>query len=204
MKKTISSLIVFWGMTTLAFAVDQHKGKEDAALARLTDSCIICHGAQGISVVPNFPSLAGQGAKYLAKQMMDMKEGIRSVPEMTAFVKDMSEEDINKVASFYANLPAPSGVTESKHVSLGESVYKGGGDNSPSCQGCHSPEGNGIFLAGYPRLAGLNADYIIKQLTDFKEKRRTNDKDSVMRDVAKKLSTEEIKAVAHYIQGLRK
>lgn len=205
--KPIFSLIVFLGVASLAFGANEDskkKGTQVIDAAKLTEVCTTCHSTQGINIAPNFPSLAGQGAKYLAKQTMDIKAGIRNVPEMLPFVKDMSKEDINKIASFYASLPAPSGVTESKHISLGEQIYRGGSDNSPPCMECHAPSGNGIALAGFPRLAGLHADYIIKQLTDFREKRRDNDDNAIMRDVSSRLSNAEIEAVAHYIQGLGK
>lgn len=73
----------------------------------------------------------------------------------------------------------------------------------PACTGCHSPNGAGNDLAGFPKLNGQHATYVAKQLTDFREGNRTNDGDSmIMRAIAAKLSNKDIEAVSSYIQGL--
>ncbi len=73
----------------------------------------------------------------------------------------------------------------------------------PACTGCHSPDGAGIALAGFPHLSGQHAQYISKQLTDFREGNRTNDGDAMtMRSIASKLSNKDVEALASYIQGL--
>ncbi len=73
----------------------------------------------------------------------------------------------------------------------------------PRCTGCHSPNGAGNAAAGFPHLGGQHAQYVTKQLTDFREGNRTNDGDTmVMRSIAAKLSNKDIEAVSSYIQGL--
>jgi cytochrome c553 len=73
----------------------------------------------------------------------------------------------------------------------------------PACTGCHSPNGEGNDPAAYPKLGGQHAQYVSKQLTDFREGARTNDGDSmIMRTIAAKLSNKDIAAISSYIQGL--
>ena len=58
------------------------------------------------------------------------------------------------------------------------------------------------YLAKFPRLAGQNSDYFIAQLNQFKTKERKNDPNSIMQDIADRLTTTEIEAVASYVAGL--
>ena len=202
MNKVILSLIVSLGATGLAFA----KGDAVAGKTKVT-TCTACHGATGVSLAPNYPNLAGQGERYLAKQIMDIKAGSRSVPEMIPFVSSLSQQDADDIAAFYASQPAPSSVTDPKYVSLGEELYRAGNAKKgvPACAACHSPTGQGNSLAGYPHISGQHAQYTAKQLRDFREGDRMNDGDTtVMRTIAEKLSNKEVEAVANYIQGLGK
>lgn len=201
MKKVILSLIICLGVTGVAFA----KGDADAGKGKVA-TCTACHGASGVSPAPNWPNLAGQGERYLVKQITEIKEGKRAVPEMTAFVSKLTTQDIEDIAAFYASQSAPQGVTDPKYVSLGESLYRGGDTKKgiPACGGCHNPNGKGLALAGFPHIAGQKVDYTIKQLKDFREGDRTNDGDTkIMRTIAEKLSNKEVEAVANYINGLR-
>ena len=201
MKKVILSLVICWGVTGVAFA----KGDANAGKNKVTE-CAACHGVTGVSPAANWPNLAGQGSKYLIKQITDIKEGRRSVPEMMPFVSKLSTQDIEDIAAYYASQPAPQGATDSKYVSLGESLYRGGDTkrNIPACASCHSPTGKGNAPGGFPHIAGQKVDYTIKQLKDFREGDRTNDGDiKIMRTIAEKLSNKEVEAVANYISGLR-
>ena len=201
MNKVILSLVISLGVTGLAFA----KGDANAGKGKVA-TCTACHGATGVSPAPNWPNLAGQGEKYLIKQMTEIKKGKRSVPEMIPFMGALSEQDIEDISAFYASQTAPVGATSPEFVSLGEALYKGGDSKKkiPACSSCHSPTGKGNTLAVFPHVAGQKTDYTIKQLTDFREGHRTNDGDSkIMRAIAEKLSNKEVEAVANYISGLR-
>ncbi|WP_299734566.1 c-type cytochrome [uncultured Endozoicomonas sp.] len=201
MKKIILSLVVSLGVTGIAFA------KGDAAAGKAKSvTCSACHGAAGVSPAPNWPNLAGQGERYLVKQITEIKEGARSVPEMVPFVGGLTEQDIEDLAAFYASQPAPKGVSDPKYTSLGEALYRGGDAKKgiPACSACHSPTGQGNYLAGYPMLAGQKPDYTAKQLRDLREGDRTNDGETkIMRTIAEKMSNKEIEAVSNYISGLR-
>ena len=156
--------------------------------------------------MPNWPKLAGQGERYLLKQMMDIKSGVRNVPEMTGMLTNLNEQDLADVAAYYESQTLVGGGADADLAERGEAIYRGGNLKTglPACTGCHSPTGQGNEPAGYPHLAGQHAQYTIKQLTDFREGDRTNDGDiMVMRTIAERLSNKDIQAVAEYIQGLR-
>ncbi|MGB0360441.1 MAG: c-type cytochrome [Endozoicomonas sp.] len=201
MKKIILSLLISLGISGVAFA------KGDAAAGKAKSAtCAACHGATGVSPAPNWPNLAGQGEHYLVKQITEIKNGERSVPEMVPFVNSLTPQDIEDLSAFYASQAAPKSVTDPKYISLGQALYRGGDAKKgiPACSACHSPTGQGNYLARYPMLSGQKADYTAKQLRDFREGDRTNDGDSkIMRTIAEKMSNKEIEAVSNYISGLR-
>ncbi len=201
MKKVILSLVISLGVTGVAFA----KGDATAGKAKVA-TCSACHGATGVSPAPNWPNLAGQGEKYLIKQITEIKSGERIVPEMVPFLGTLSTQDIEDIAAYYSGQSAPAGATDPKYVALGEALYRGGNAKKgiPACSACHSPTGKGNYLANYPHIAGQKVDYTAKQLRDFREGDRTNDGDTrIMRTIAEKLSNKEVEALSNYISGLR-
>lgn len=167
--------------------------------------CGACHGPDGNSPIGNFPKLAGQGERYLLKQLREIKDGKRVVPEMTGLLMPLNDQDLADLAAWYASQKGSVGAANPAQVARGEALFRGGKleDGMPACIGCHSPDGAGNAPAGYPRLGGQHADYIKKQLNAFREEERVNDGDSmVMRSIAAKLSNKDIEALAQYIQGL--
>lgn len=200
MNKVLVTLLLTLGITGLAQAAgDAKAGQTKAAM------CGACHGADGNSAAPNFPKLAGQGERYLLKQMNDIKSGNRNVLEMTGLLTNMSEQDLADIAAYFASQNMSVGAADPALVKAGEALYRGGklAEGMPACTGCHSPNGAGNDAAGFPQLGGQHAQYVAKQLTDFREGNRTNDGDSMMmRSVAAKLSNKDIQAISSYIQGL--
>ena len=179
-------------------------GNAEAGKAKSV-ACGACHGADGNSLAPTFPKLAGQHESYLLKQLQDIKSGARSVPTMAGQLDAMSEQDLADMAAFYAVQPATPGVAKEELVELGESVYRAGirEKGVAACTACHSPTGAGNGPAKYPLLSGQHADYIATQLRAFRNDERTNDGDTrIMRDVASRLSDKELDAVASYASGL--
>ncbi|BBP73982.1 cytochrome c4 [Pseudomonas gingeri NCPPB 3146 = LMG 5327] len=200
MNKLIVSLLLTLGITGLAHAAgDAAAGQAKAAV------CGACHGPDGNSMAPNFPKLAGQGERYLDKQLHDIKSGKRTVLEMTGLLTNLSDQDIADVAAYFASQKGSVGAADPKVVARGEELFRGGklDQGMPSCTGCHSPNGAGNAAAGFPHLGGQHAQYVAKQLTDFREGTRTNDGDSkIMQSIAAKLSNKDIEAVSSYVQGL--
>ncbi|WP_025132044.1 cytochrome c [Pseudomonas sp. PH1b] len=200
MNKLLVSLLLTLGITGVAHAAgDAAAGQAKAAV------CGACHGPDGNSMAPNFPKLAGQGEKYLEKQLHDIKSGKRQVLEMTGLLTNLSDQDMSDIAAYFASQKGSVGAADPKVVARGEELFRGGklDQGMPACTGCHSPNGAGNAAAGFPHLSGQHAQYVAKQLTDFREGNRTNDGDTlVMRSIAGKLSNKDIEAVSSYIQGL--
>lgn len=171
--------------------------------ARGIVACSSCHGAGGNSTINTNPKLAGQHAAYIAKQLHNFTTPTRNNAVMTAFAKSLTEEDILNVSA-YVNAQKPkAGAAKNKDiVELGKKIYRGGiaEKSVPACAGCHSPNGAGI-PAQFPRLAGQHQDYTVAQLTNFRSGTRTNSEQ--MTAIAKRLSEDEIKAVADYVAGLK-
>ena len=200
MKNLLISLIVSAGLMSVAHAGDADAGKAKAA------TCGACHGADGNSLAPTFPKLAGQGERYLIKQIKDIRDGARQVPEMTAFVTGLSDEDIADLSAYYASQAPTAGGADENLVELGQRIYRAGVEEKgiPACLACHGPAGGGVEAAGFPRLAGQHADYTKAQLNKFSMNQRQNDGDTrIMRNIANRMHATEIEAVASYIQGLR-
>ena len=207
MNKLIVSLLLTLGITGAAVAAEGPlKGDATAGQAKAA-VCGACHGPDGNSPAPNFPKLAGQGERYLTKQLHDIKDGKRTVLEMTGLLTNLSDQDLADLAAYFASQKGSVGAADPKLVARGEKLFRGGDleKGLPSCIGCHSPNGAGIAAAGFPHLSGQHATYIAKQLTDFRKEEagRANDGDAaIMRTIARKLSDEDIAAVSSYIQGL--
>lgn len=204
MNKLFVSLLLTMGVAGAANAAEPIKGDAAAGQAK-TAVCGACHNPDGNSLAPNFPKLAGQGQRYLEKQLHDIKSGKRTVLEMTGMLANFSDQDLADIAAYFSSQKGSVGAADPKLVERGRALFNGGDleKGMPACTGCHSPNGAGIALAGFPHLGGQHAQYVAKQLTDFREGNRTNDGDAMtMRSVAGKLSNKDIEALASYIQGL--
>ncbi|KUJ83036.1 cytochrome c4 [Microbulbifer flavimaris] len=200
----------FAATPAMAAEGDPNAGKAKAA------QCAACHGADGNSISPAFPKIAGLGEKYLFKQLMDVKTGEREIPQMIGQLDNFNEQDLRDLAAYFASQPLQVAGAQPLSVMLnsgenvdglmlGRELFRAGNPATgvPACMGCHSPTGLGNAPAGYPRLGGQYADYIETQLKAFRAGTRANDGETrIMRSVAKQLSDAEIKALSQYIAGL--
>jgi cytochrome c553 len=204
MNKLLVSLLLISGISGTSQAADVPVGDPAAGQAK-TAVCGACHGPDGNSMAPNFPKLAGQGQRYLLKQLHEIKDGKRVVLEMTGLLNNLNEQDLADIAAYFSSQRGSVGAADPNLVARGEALFRGGklDQGMPACTGCHSPNGAGNAAAGFPHLGGQHADYVKKQLTAFREGERTNDGDTmVMRTIASKLSNKDIDALSAYIQGL--
>jgi cytochrome c553 len=160
------------------------------------EPCVACHGPGGKSTLPQFPILAGQTARYLYLQMRDFQEGRRSDPVMSPMVKDLTRDEMRELADYFSQQKPPPQTfkVDADKARLGKAKA-----DETLCTMCH--------LGGFagqneiPRTAGQHYDYTVKQLRDFKAKRRTNDAGN-MTSVANTLSDTDIENLAHYLAGL--
>jgi cytochrome c553 len=198
-----------WAAAGILSVVSLHAVAEGDASAGQAKSalCAACHGVDGNSVVPNWPKLAGQHTEYMVRQFNLIKSGARSVPEMAGIVAGIGDQDIQDMSAWFSSQTNSGGVADESLAILGQRIYKAGNSESgvPACMSCHGPAGEGNPLAGYPALAGQHAMYTSKMLTDFRAGSQWGVDDGpseIMSGVAAQLASEEIEAVASYIQGL--
>ena len=211
MKKTAITFGLVMGLAQAGFAATATMSGDAAAGKDQSASCSACHGVDGNSAVPSFPKLAGQGERYLHKQMQDIRDGARPVPTMAGQLDGKSDQDLANIAAFFASQPASGGQTDPELLELGKKVYRAGVAERKvaACTACHSPTGKGNAPAGFPALAGQHAEYIAAQLKMYRkgyedEAGRTNDGAAkIMRTTAFGLSDKEIEAVSSYIAGLK-
>ena len=201
MKKIIMAAAVYLASVSampVIAAGDASAGKGKAAV------CAACHGADGNSPSNMFPKLAGQGESYLVKQMTEFKDGTRENAVMAPMVAALSEQDMADLAAYYVGNKVTEGGTPEGLVEAGQAVYRGGNKESgvPACMACHGPTGAGMPAAKWPALSGQHAAYLEAQLNAFASGVRNNDSNSMMRDIAAKMTADEIKAVSAYASGL--
>jgi len=171
--------------------------------ARGLPACASCHGAGGNSTINTNPKLAGQVDTYIHKQLVDFTTPNRNQPVMTTYARMLSEDEKKNIAAYLATQQPKQGAARNKDtLELGRKIYRGGiADRGvAACASCHGATGSGI-PAQYPRLAGQHQDYTVAQLQAFKTGGRNNSPQ--MSTLAKRLSDDEMKAVADYIAGLK-
>lgn len=207
-----SSLLACWGTLSAAPSsnvaytqetMDFIGSGEPAAGQEKAANCVACHGAEGVSSNPTYPSIAGQLASYTYKQLKDYKDGKRMSPQMAAFVSMLGDQDMADVAAWYASLPPPPPKPSERELSAAQAlVQRGDGQRLiPACAACHGDKGEGKQV-GNPALAGQNALHFKQTMQAYKMGRRANDVYSVMRVIAKELTEEEIDLLAEYYAAL--
>lgn len=176
--------------------------------------CLACHGMNGNSTNPEWPTLAGQSAVYIAEQLRLFRAGARNNPVMQPMASALSDEDINDLAAYYAT-QTPTGLeADPSYWKSGEKLYRVGDRtrNIPACMACHGPMGAGNPGAGYPALRAQHAVYTVKQLTAYKDGTRyqqTQDATAksrngpIMVTIAQRLTAEDMRDLASYVQGMR-
>jgi cytochrome c553 len=175
--------------------------------------CSSCHGPNGNSSNPEWPRLAGQSAMYIAEQLRLFRAGIRNNPIMKPLAASLSDQDISDLAVYYQAQTVSGLEADPSFWKAGSALYRRGDKarNIPACVACHGPVGRGNLAAGYPALRAQESVYVVKQLNDYASGARytgTNvaqlDPNSAMMfTIAKRLTPEDIRNVASYVQGMR-
>jgi len=200
MKYNLITLL-FLMSSSMVFANGNAAAGKDKALI-----CTGCHGADGNNSNSEYPILAGQVKPYLLKQLKDFKSGNRVDDHMTSMVLAVEESDFEDIVAYFSSQTINKQFEKDKdhEMELGKRIFTSGikGKLIPACSSCHGSKGLGNKEAVYPSLATQHKEYIAKALKDFREGRRKNDKDRLMRNVASKLSDKEIEALATYISNL--
>ncbi|NTS78668.1 cytochrome c4 [Catenovulum sp. SM1970] len=205
MKKIAIALSLVFGVSAQAYALE---GNAEAGKAK-SATCVACHSVDGNSVIPANPKIAGQSEAYLLKQLQDFKSAFtggngRKSAVMGAMTAALSEQDMADLAAYFASQETSPGTTPEDVIEAGSKLYRGGDESRgiTACTACHGPQGEGMSLAGYPKLGYQHADYISTQLKAFRDGTRNNDMNGMMRDIAAKLSDKDIEILSKYLGGL--
>lgn len=167
--------------------------------------CHACHGANGNSTNPQWPSLAGIGAGYIAEQLQNFKDGKRQNPIMMPNAMALSPADMADLGAYFDSLPNTGLEADPTYWKSGQALYRGGDPtrNIPACMGCHGPTGAGNEPGRIPALRGQHSVYVIKQLQDYASGARGTGPNGIMQMIAKRLSANDMRDVASYVKGLR-
>jgi cytochrome c553 len=167
--------------------------------------CQACHGANGNSANGQWPSLAGIGADYIAEQLQSFKDGKRSNPIMMPLAAPLSPQDMADLGAYFDTLVNTGLEADPSYWQAGEKLYRGGDKDRgiPACMACHGPTGAGNEPGKFPALRGQHSEYIVKQLNDYVSGARPPGPGGIMPVIAKRLSPEDMRNLASYVQGLR-
>ena len=198
----------------LAFpSVSLGKGSAEAGAAKAT-VCGACHGPNGKSTNPEWPVLAGQNAAYIAEQMHLFQKGQRVNALMSAQAAALTDEDIADLSAYFSSQLPEGKEADPSYWKAGEKLYRGGDRvrNVPACKACHGPVGRGNPGAGYPAVRAQYSVYTVKQLTDYASEARYRDaagkvqgsrNGHIMVTIGRRLTANDIRDLASYIQGMR-
>ncbi len=190
--------------------------KGDAAAgAGKAATCTACHGVNGNSVNPEWPSLAGQHATYVVEQLQLFKAKKRLNPIMQPLAEPLSEQDMADLGAFFGQ-QTPNGLeADPSYWQAGEKLYRGGdrARSIPACVACHGRVGRGNPASLFPALQAQHSVYTVKQLNDYatqaryakddKGRAQAGQQAQMMAVVATRLTPEDRRNLASYIQGMR-
>jgi cytochrome c553 len=181
-------------------------------------ACGACHGMDGNSSDAQYPKLAAQQERYIARQLALFKTGERENAIMVGFASSLSPQDMRDVGAYFASQKVVPGVADDtvikdgvyqgkKFYEVGQMIYRGGdaARNVPACMACHGPTGAGNPGPAYPNLGGQHAKYVADKLTAFRGGLVLGQKgyaNAVMSQVTHNLTDQEIQALATYVEGL--
>lgn len=168
-------------------------------------TCHACHGANGNSTNPEWPSLAALGADYIAEQLNNFKTGKRANPVMMPMAANLTADDMADLGLYFDSLPNTGLEADPSYWEAGQKLYRGGDQarGIPACMACHGATGKGNEPAKFPALRGQQATYVVKQLKDYASGARTTGPNGIMETIAKRLSPDDMRNVASYLQGIR-
>ena len=178
-------------------------GDAESAKAIVANLCSGCHGLDGNSTDPKFPKLAGRHPEYLVRELKEFVSGARKSDIMTPIAASLDPGEFKGLGEYFgAQKPASGVVLDQKIAASGMKLYQDGDEERgvPACSGCHSSDGAGSKR--FPRLAGQHREYLLQQMQDFRNDVRKGAGSRLMREVTKRLSDDEMKAVAEYLTGL--
>jgi len=167
--------------------------------------CQACHGANGNSVNPEWPSLAGLGADYIAEQLKNFKEQKRANPIMMPNAMALTPDDMADLGAYFDSQVNTGLEADPSYWEAGRNLYRAGDKSRgiPACMACHGPTGYGNEPAKFPALRGQHSVYVVKQLNDYASGARGTGPNGIMQTIAKRLTPDDMRNVSSFVQGLR-
>jgi cytochrome c553 len=200
-KNWIATLLV----TALACLPMAASAGDPEAGAQKSLVCGACHGVDGNSINPEWPSLAGQHESYTVRQLQLFKQGVRNNVIMMPNAMLLTDEDMADLAAYFSR-QQPAGLeADPSKAEAGRQIYLAGDParGLPACIACHGPQGKGNAPANYPALRAQHSLYTYLQLRAYASGERVPAGNDMMQTIASKMTDEEMRAVASYLQGLR-
>ncbi len=199
--------VVIGNARAAEISVPPDPGARDARTL-VSFACSKCHGysANGISVSPIFPILAGQNQVYIDTQLKLLRQHGRADPHARAFMwgitHALTDEQIAGLAAYFASQPAVSGRPSNNPAlaAKGKEIYENGVPEPRKvikCIECHGETSAGTNTV--PRLAGQHPGYLALQLHYYRDGLREN---KLMNRNVKNITDDEIAAVIEYIGTL--
>ena len=186
------STIIAAGVAAILAVPALAQGTAPADIEAKAQMCNACHGANGTPLDPKtMPNIWGQQPYYILTQLVHYRNGMRENPIMSSIAKGLQQSDLRPLAAYFAakpwpasNAPAPSGEPP-KGLTM--------------CTPCHQANFQGGI--SWPRIAGLNYDYMVAAMKAFATEQRTNNMDMVK--IMKLFSDSEREAMARYLAALK-
>lgn len=198
----LSCLLGLWGFSAFAQSPERLKIVLGDPAARNTaieagrkasSFCANCHGADGNSMLPEVPNLAGQNPIYLLNQVNKFHTGERKDPWMEPAIRLLNEaERLNMVVYYSSMRVTPASLGRSSDT--GREVYH------RVCARCHGDQALGGER--FPRLAGQQRNYLVTSLTRYRDRTGTRMEPEMLAMTAS-LKDSEIRALADYLSALR-
>ncbi len=188
-----------------AEAVMQRAGSGNPAAGKNKSLlCQGCHGETGISLEPLVPSLAGQYAGYIQKQIRNYQAGTRSHQIMNAMAGTLDDaNDVADIAAYFASQNKMKG--EGAGNDAGKNLFVHGDISrmTVACIDCHGVRGKGMtpHTSAFPVIGGQQKEYVRRQLMNFRAGIRTNSPSGIMNKITRKLTDDEIEALAEYVSS---
>jgi cytochrome c553 len=207
MKKT---LVIWSAMLVLAGcgSVDRSRNLANPEVNGQTIArqvCSTCHGLTGNSVSPEYPKLAAQQPEYLIAQIEKFKDQVRTdrlaQEIMAGMVRHLTDRQKSELAIYFSRQTNPSQPVENDQLlAQGMALYRNGdpAQNTLACVQCHGANAEG--LGAIPRLAGQHVAYLSKELKVFRDQHGREG--TPMTDTARRLSDQDINALAAYLSSL--
>lgn len=208
-KYLLTAVLAAFAQVTPVLADDVADGEK----LYKTKTCVACHGPRGQRPIQTYPAIAGQSQKYLLTQMLDIKSGKRIASKdpvtghpytegMQAVMHLLTDDDLKKISTYLSRQdpgkpkaidPPPTAAD----LDAGAAAYKKLG-----CVACHGVAGKKVSVPTYPVLAGLNRDYLVRQMTDMRDGLRVNGQSKLMLGIIKKADDAAIASIATYLSQI--